>query len=670
MILKLLRGIVVDHKDIQKEIVEFIKQKNIVSEDKYETIVEELNVMSSTEDLKGVNNLESFYKLWKSNIHMKGSKNKINSWTAYALGLTVQEPDPEEEFLPERRLFARAGFPDIDTDFEDSKRDQVIDYVREKYGEEYVANVGTYGTLKMRSALTRVAKALDIAGAFNKGKDEYISENNSLVREILDQIPESMGSKLKGTNEEGEEIEIKSITDAYECFDKFRYYLDKYPGIVEHCKHVEGLVCNNSIHASGVVISDVPMEQIAPLRSSTKGLGTQYEQAELEEIGLIKFDFLGLKTLTIIDKAVQMVKENYDIDLDLTKIPLDDEDTIRIYQNDKVVGVFQCEQWGMRNAIKEIQVDHFNDVVAANALCRPGPSDNIPVYCARKQGSQKIDYFHPKIKPYVEEHLSSTYGLPLFQEQIMQICNSLADFSIAEGLEMIKGIGKKKEHIVKKFYKKFIKNLSKKDIEKKVADAYWNKFIVPFSNYGFNKSHSVAYSLISWNTAYLKAHYPEEFFIASLNVNNEYKNFDNVKTIQEEMEDFDIELGPKRLNSCGVKYKLIKRKSVKNNVMKSIVSPSLMCKGVGMGSAEEIEKNQPYKDLRDLAYKVSSKEVTQETIGALVDDGFFDEYLASYNKTHKGNKLTKEKLIDKYVNLKDDAKSVQSKGLISQDIFS
>jgi len=386
-----------------------------------------------------------------------------------------------------KRVFARPGFPDIDSDFDFFRRGEIYDYIIEKYGRENVENIGTYIGLKLRMALTRTIKALDIAQAFHKGKQEFVSENVAKVEEILGQLPKPQGAFMKAKDEDGKEVFIKTIEDAIKYCPDFKYYMDKYPDIVTHTKNVQGLLSSFSKHPAGIVIADVPVHTLAPVRRSKKDqYASQYDMNDLESMGLIKMDILATSILTVIDRTVKMVKSNYGIDIDIENLSLEDEPTFELYRKGKLKGVFQCENGGMQQTMRDIGVSSFNDVVAAIALYRPGPMGSIPEYCERKKGLTPVSYFHPTIEPFVKPHLKRTYGILTYQEQVMQICNSLAGISVTDGYILIKGIGKKKEHLISQYKVQFIDGCVGNGVPANIAEQYWDTFIIPFASYGFN----------------------------------------------------------------------------------------------------------------------------------------------------------------------------------------
>jgi len=668
------------HDTIKKEIIKAVTEK-CSDESLIFKVEKELEVMSETTGLESKNNLDSFYDIWKKNLKRQnprtGSKNEVHSWTAYALNITDKKP--EDEFLPTRRAFARAGFPDIDVDFDDLNRHKVYEYVIDKYGRDYTANVGTWGALKPRSAITRIGKALDIAGAFHKGQDEYIKQNAIKVKEINDSLPKERNGAMHAKDASGRDVVIKTAEQAYELCPDFKFYMDKYPEMMAHLENIEGLLSIPGAHAGGLVISDIPISTIAPLR---KGRGevefaTHYDKNDLESIGLIKFDFLAIKTLSVIALTLKMVKENYGIDIDIENLPIDNKETLALYRSGKLDGIFQCESPGMQGVMKEIGVDQFDDIVAAVALFRPGPISSIPEYCKRKAGIKDVDYFHKSIQPHVESILSRTYGVLVYQEQLMQVCNKLAGFTITDGYVMIKAVGKKMTDLLLKFENQFVSGCVDNSVPKSVAEEYWNSFIVPFADYGFNLAHSAAYGFMSYQTAYLKANYPEEFFCSYLNVENHKKSQNREEKIEKlikDMKKFNIELDEIGLNTCRANYEIIKKRDVSAGVNKAVISPSIMVKGIGAKSAEALVECQPYNNLRDLAVNTMakhSKEVNKNTITALIEAGFFKDYITAYNKKHKkkNTKLTKDKILDNFVKYREDEKKRKKKGLGDQDVF-
>jgi len=634
--------------------------------------LEEIKILEETTGNNGIKNIDLLYNVFEKHKSGKpGNENKLNSWLYYALGLTSKKP--EGDGLKERRFFARPTPPDIDTDFPHKDREKVIDYLKYKYGENCVAIAGTYSGLKLRSVVTRVVKALDVADAWHQGAGEWTTANESKKEEILSTLPARGVVK----NEKGEQIEIKKLEDAYRYVEDFRFYMDKYPELYEHAKKIEGLTSDSGTHASGIVITDKPISNYVPRmfpsgKGSSDKFNTQYEFEDCEEIGLVKYDFLGLRTWTIVSECISEIKKNYSITIDPQEVPLDDSKTFDIFKEGLTMGVFQCESEGMKRTCREVSVDRFEDIVAILALYRPGPMDFIENYVNRKHGRENIDYFHPKIEPYIKNILAETYGIPVYQESIMLFMESLGGLKKAEALALIKGISKKKIDQINIFKPKFVDGAKQKGIEEELINSFWDEVVVPFSNYGFNKSHSLSYGLLSQLTAYLKAHYPDEFFLANLNVENEEKEFDKVKEIIEDFRNFDIEIGSKNINDCGARFKIVQKKDKSQGVPKTVIAPPLLVKGVGEKAALSIENNAPYKDLKDFAIRTGS-EVTKGTVEGLIEGGFFNDYIKKMKKMSCCKKMKKEELaevvIKKFNNYREDAKKMSSKGLQKQNVM-
>lgn len=651
-----------NHSEMIEQIITYVK--DTVQNPDMDRVSKELSILESTYGINEKNNLESFYNTWidyKDGLleHSEEDCNDINSLTGYYLGLTSIEPDGE--FMHPRRVFARPSPPDVDIDYDDEGRDYIFEYLIKKYGEEYASKIGTYGTLKTRSVLTRVIKALDVSNSFHKGKDAYITDNNNKATEILKSLPDTTSGKMV-VKDGDETIILKSVDDAYKYVPSFRFYMDSHPEVYNHAKRIEGLTSNYSVHASGIVISNEPLVNLVPLRSDNKGgLATQFPYEDLESIGLIKFDMLAIATWTVVKKALALIKENYGIDVDYRRLPLNDNKVFDLYRKGHLAGVFQCGSYGMQKTMKEIAVDSFHDISAAIALFRPGPMESIPRYCARKRGEEKIDYFHPSVEKYVKPYLESTYGVLVYQEQIMQICNSLAGLTPFDGYMIIKGIGKKKDYIIERCKKMFVNGaIETNGIERGVIEQYWDKFIVPFAQYGFNMAHSVSYAYFSYITAYLKAHYPEEFMTSLLNVNIERAKHDKAMDYEKELKKMGIKLQKRSVNTCKPLYYIACKKDTNSGISSSEITPALICKGVGMEAATNIADNQPYKNIEEFAVKTNHTIVDKEVLSYLIDGGYFS-----------GNKGIKEKdsIISKFVAIREDLKSAKKKGVPFVDMF-
>jgi DNA polymerase-3 subunit alpha len=630
-----------------------------LNEDYKKRCEDEIAIMQTAPGLSADSVLEEFYSIFKKINGKKGHKNVVNSVVAYCLGITSILPDLSEEFLPARRIFARAGFPDIDADFDYERRHEVYEYLISKYGRDRVGNIGTYGTLKMKSYITRAVKALDLASSFHLGKESYVKNNNLLVREIIDSLPEQRGAFLKVRDDGGEDHVIKNLSDAIEYCEDFSKYLNKYPQISQHSSRIEGLASNYGVHAAGIVISGEPLCRIAPLRATSKmddesgvDFATQFAYEDLEYLGLIKFDILALSTLSVISETIRTIKSRLDIDIDVENLPLEDDKTFELYRSGNLVGVFQCEERGMQKTMMQISVDRFEDICAGIALFRPGPMASIPKYCSRKKGQESIDYFDDSIAPYVTEILKPTYGILVYQEQVMQICNSLAGLTVSDGYQVIKAVGKKKEDQLKRYKNIFVDGTVANGVSKELASKYWQDFIMPFAAYGFNKSHSYCYGLLSYQTAYLKANFPAEFILSYLNVESFQKKWDRIDLLLSEARRMGINISAKNMNICKLRFEMNEDRV--GSKKKYTITPSILCKGLKMSAADEISNKQPFRNFEDFVTRVDTSVVDTEAITALQDAGFFP-------KTKNA--------VDKFVKLRDHVRATRKKGMSGVDIF-
>lgn len=517
-----------------------------------------------------------------------GRGSAAGSIVAYVLYITDVDP-MEHGLLFERFLNPeRITMPDIDIDFPDHRRDEMIQYVCKKYGQLHVAQIITFGTLAARAVLRDVGKVF------------------GLNTKELDQLSKLVPSVLGIT-----------LTEAYKQSEGLRKFIHQSPvhkQIFETSLKLEGLPRHTSIHAAGVVISEEPLIELIPIQEGHDGVFlTQYSMEYLEELGLLKMDFLGLRNLSLIENIVESIYRQTGKRINVNQIPLNDEKTFKLLSKGETTGVFQLESDGMREVLKRLKPSHFEDIVAVNALYRPGPMENIPLFINRKHGLEKIEYPHPDLEPI----LKNTYGIIVYQEQIMQVAAKMANFSLGEADLLRRAVGKKKKEILDKERDHFVTGAIQNGYDEKTAHSIYD-LIVKFANYGFNRSHAVAYSFIAYQLAYLKAHYPL-YFMASL-LSSAIGNEKKIAQYIREAKGMKINILPPSINASTSRFK----------VEKGAIRYSLAAiKGIGIAALKEIfqaRKKGPFHDLFDFCLRVSLKAVNRKTIEALVHSGSFDEF--------------------------------------------
>lgn len=517
-----------------------------------------------------------------------GRGSGAGSILAYALAITGIDPLRYNLFFERFLNPERVSAPDFDIDFCQSRRGEVIDYVKRKYGRENVAQIITFGTLGPKTVIRDLARVLEIP----------LSEADKLAK----MIPEDPEMTLE-----------KALKDSPE----FRQTCETNPNairIMQYAPILEGLARNPGTHAAGVVIGEKPLIELVPLaRDKEKEPVTQYEMSPLGDIGLLKMDFLGLKTLTVIQEACLQIKRNFGLDLDMDRLPVADDETFALLNRGDTVGVFQVESKGMRDLLRKFILSKFEDLIAMIALYRPGPMNMLDDFIKRRHGQVRIEYDHPLLKETLEE----TFGVMVYQEQVMAATNVLAGFSLGQGDQMRRAMGKKDASEMASQRTKFIEGCFKANkIPKEKAGAIFDN-IERFAGYGFNKSHSAAYAIISWQTAYLKAHYPTEFMAASLSF--EIGNPDRMKLFIAECQVMGIQLLPPSVNESGVLFT-----PIKNAIRFGMAG----IKNVGQAATEMIVKeraaNGLYKGLVDFCSRLDSQAVNKKTLESLVRCGAFD----------------------------------------------
>jgi DNA polymerase-3 subunit alpha len=517
-----------------------------------------------------------------------GRGSAAGSLVAYVLGITDVDPIKYdllfERFLNPERL----TMPDIDVDFSDIRRDEVIDYVRKKYGAEHVAQIITFGTFAARSIIRELIKTL----AIEKEDANFIlkqtaSVPNRPIPEMLKAFDEDVKAYIKQSG--------------------------KLKLLFAIAVKLEGIPRNISTHAAGIVVTEKPLINYVPLTiGANESNMTQFTMNDLESLGLLKIDLLGLRNLTFLERTVQSIYFSTKKKIVLNDLPVTDEKTFQLLQSGKTNGIFQLESPGMQNVLKQLKPTDFEDIVAVNALYRPGPMENIPVYIRRKHKQEEVQYPHPDLAKVLEK----TYGVLVYQEQIMQIAYRMAGFSLAEADLLRRAVSKKQQEVMDSQREKFIEGCIHRGYEKNVGEQIFD-WIVKFSNYGFNRSHAVAYSKISYQLAYLKAHYPAYFFAELLSsVANQH---DKIQQYRREMKELGIPIKQPSINKSFGKY-TVEEDGIRMGL--------LSIKGVGNKAIREIirvRKNGRFKHLSDFCMRVSLGIVNRQTVELLIMAGTFDE---------------------------------------------
>lgn len=564
---------------------------------KYTTVTDEIKerLVYELQVIQEMNFSDYFLIVWDFVSYAKqqqimvgpGRGSAAGSLVAYVLGITDIDP-LEYGLLFERFLNPeRKTMPDIDIDFLDHRRDEVIDYVREKYGEQHVAQIITFGTFAARSVLRELFKTMEV----DERDAKYI---------------------LKRFSSHHSDSIRKVVNDNVEL----REYIKQSPKLkllFNIALKLEGLPRHSSTHAAGVIISDEPLVHHVPLTiGSQETYITQYPMNDLADIGLLKIDFLGLRNLTTMERIVDSIKRHTGKEFHLNEIPSDDAKTFALLQAGLTNGIFQLESKGMKNVLKELKPTTFSDIVAVSALYRPGPIENIPTYINRKHDKEKVAYLHPALSPILED----TYGVLVYQEQIMQIVHKIAGYTLGEADVFRRAVSKKQAQVIEEQQSKFIKGCLDNGYDEQIAIELFH-WIVKFSNYGFNKSHAVAYSKISYQLAYLKAHYPAFFYTELLNsVTNQH---DKIAEYLKEAKELQMDVAPPSINKSFGFYK-----SEGNKIRMGLQA----IKGIGFQTVKEIieqRKQGSYKNLFDFCLRVSLKIVQRQLIEALILTGAFDE---------------------------------------------
>lgn len=524
-----------------------------------------------------------------------GRGSAAGSIIAYALKITELDP-LKYDLLFERFLNPdRISMPDIDIDIQDTRRDEVIQYCVEKYGSERVANIVTFGTMAARNAVRDVARVLQVPYA----------EADRLAKMIP---PPVQGRHIPLATSLQEDTDLKR---EYETNEQSKRVFDL-------AVRLEGTIRSHGVHAAGVVIAPDDIVKFAPLEMAQKGVvSTQYSMGPVEELGLLKMDFLGLSNLTIIKNALRIIKKVYDTDIDINTIPLDDVPTYELFQRGDTTGVFQLESSGMKRYLKELKPTVFEDIIAMVALYRPGPMQFIDQFIRRKHGQEEITYLHPKM----ENALASTYGVLVYQEQFMQISKDLAGFSGGQADTLRKAVGKKIMAMMQKVKPEFIEGaVEHSGADRHLVEKFWAQ-LEEFANYCFNKSHAACYGLIAYQTAYLKAHYPAAFMAALMT--SDYDDTDRLAIEIKECQNMGLTVLPPDVNESFLEFAVVPDKQAIRFGLNAI-------KNVGTGAAEEIVRARQecggFKTLEDFFTHVNPRIANRKTVEALIKCGAFDSF--------------------------------------------
>ena len=534
-----------------------------------------------------------------------GRGSAAGSVVAYCLGITKIDP-MKYDLLFERFLNPdRISLPDIDTDFDDDGRGKVLEWVEDKYGHDKVAHIITYGTMATKNALKDVARVEKVP----------LSVINYICKQIPDKLVDENKNALKMNLPNAIKC-VKELSDAEASTD------ERLRNTITYAKMLEGTVRGTGIHACGTIICRDAISDWVPVSTAEdkadpghKLLCTQYDGHVIEETGLIKMDFLGLKTLSILKEAVENIRLHTGKEIDLDTIPIDDEETYRLYSEGRTIGTFQFESAGMQKYLRELHPTTFEDIIAMNALYRPGPMDYIPEFIDRKNGKKKIEYDIP----CMEKYLKDTYGITVYQEQVMLLSRQLADFTRGQSDALRKAMGKKKKDIVDKMKPMFIEGGKKNGHDPKVLDKIWKDW-EKFASYAFNKSHATCYSWVAYQTAYLKAHYPAEYMAANMSRN--LTNITEITKLMDECKAMKIKtLGPD-INESYNKFSVNKDGAIRFGLA--------AIKGMGAAAAESIimerEKNGPYKDIFDVAQRVNLSSCNRKCFESMALSGGFDSF--------------------------------------------
>ncbi|MEK7103879.1 MAG: DNA polymerase III subunit alpha [Patescibacteria group bacterium] len=537
--------------------------------------------------------VQDFVNWAKNNRIVVGPGRGSAGGSLVAFLLNITEVNPLQYGLLFERFLnpERISMPDIDLDFTDRRREEVIKYVSEKYGRGNVAQIITFGTMASRAVIRDVGRAMELPYSY--------------CDQIAKMVPQGF-----------------SLNDCLEKVSEFRQLYDtdvQARELIDFSKKLEGVARHASTHACGVVISKEPLDEIVPLQFPNQGdqtIITQYEMHAIDDLGILKMDLLGLKNLTILEDALARIYKVHNESIELANIPYDDAKTFKLFQKAQTTSVFQLESSGIKRYLKELKPTSLEDIIAMVALYRPGPIQFIPDYIDRKMGKKPIEYMHPKLEPILQK----TYGICIYQEQLMQIARDVAGFTLPEADTLRKAIGKKIPELLRAQKDKFVDGVVKNGSSKIIGERLW-EWVLPFAQYGFNKSHSVAYAIIAYHTAYLKAHYPVEFMAAVLT--SEKSDVERIAFLIDECKDMNIEVLQPDVNESFRNFSIVPKE-------KKIRFGLLAIKNVGENIVETIleerKQNGPFTSFADFVGRIDSKDFNKKSMEALIKTGAFDKF--------------------------------------------
>jgi len=563
-----------------------------------------------------------------------GRGSAAGSAVAYAIGITNVDP-LEYDLLFERFLNPeRVSMPDIDIDFDDYGRQEVIDYVVEEYGKNQVAHIITYGKMAARSAVRDVGRVL-----------EYPLKDTDKLAKMIPEGPGVTLEKAFDDNPDLKQVKEQEGTEESE--------------LLKMAATIEGSIRNSGLHAAGIIIAPDDIRQYIPVCTYKHSnlLVTQFDGNYIEDAGMLKMDFLGLKTLTIAKDAVQNVKFSTGVEIDLNKIPLDDDNAFKLFQRGETIATFQFESDGMRSYLKQLKPNSIKDLIAMNALYRPGPMDYIPTFINRKHGKEEVDYPHP----WLENILKPTYGIMVYQEQIMQCAQIIGGFSLGKADILRKAMGKKKMEVMQKMKQEFVDGAKEKDVDEQKAEEIFG-IMEKFASYGFNRAHSTAYSMVAYQTGYLKANYPAQFMAAVLTHN--MNDIDKVIFFIEECKRMGIKVCGPDVNESNYHFNVNENGEIRFGLG--------AIKGVGEGAittiVDERNANGFFKDIFDLTKRANLKALNRKALESLAKAGALDNLDNFYRSQYFYKESEKDpNLIEKAVKFAQKCKELKQQS--SQSLF-